>query len=88
VHDLGAAVGAMNFARTLVGTILIAAFSAVVLADAPVGAAPGAVSRHFLGAASAASFATVFLAIAATLAVAFLAVILLEEKPLQDAPGG
>lgn len=83
-HDLGAAIGTMNFARTLVGTILVAGFSAVVLAHAPVGAAPAAVGRHFLGTASAASFTTVFLAIAATLAVAFLAVILLEEKPLQD----
>jgi EmrB/QacA subfamily drug resistance transporter len=83
-HDLGAAIGTMNFARTLMGTILIAIFSAVVLADAPVGAGPGTVSRHFLGTASAASFTTVFLAIAATLAVAFLAVILLEEKPLLD----
>jgi hypothetical protein len=78
----------MNFARTLVGTILVAAFSAVVLAYAPVSAVPGTVSQHFLGAASAASFTTVFLAIAATLAVAFLAVILLEEKPLQDAHMG
>ncbi len=48
-HDLGAAIGTMNFARTLVGTILVAAFSAVVLADAPVGAEPGAREPAFPG---------------------------------------
>jgi EmrB/QacA subfamily drug resistance transporter len=84
VHDLGAAIGTMNFARTLMGTILIAVFGAVVLTNAPVGAAPETLSRHFLGAASAATFTTVFLAIAATLAAAFLTIVLLEEKPLQE----
>jgi MFS family permease len=83
VHDLGAGLGAMNFARTLVGTILIAIFGAVVLAKAPVGAAAGTLSQSFLGSASVATFAAVFLAIAGTLAVAFLSLILLEEKPLE-----
>ncbi len=76
----------MNFVRTLVATILIAIFGAIVLADAPAGAAPDTLGRHFLGGASAATFAAVFVAIAGTLAVAFLSVILLEEKPLQEAP--
>jgi EmrB/QacA subfamily drug resistance transporter len=88
IHDLGAGLATMNFVRTLIATILIAIFGAIVLADAPVGAAPDTLSRHFLGGASAASFAAVFLAIAGTLAVAFLSVILLEEKPLQEAPSG
>jgi EmrB/QacA subfamily drug resistance transporter len=88
IHNLGAALGAMNFARTLTGTILIAVFGAVILAKAPVGAAPGTLSQAFLGSASAETFAAVFLAIAGTLAVSFLAVILLEEKPLgADHPG-
>ncbi|HYA07422.1 MAG TPA: MFS transporter, partial [Xanthobacteraceae bacterium] len=88
IHDLGAALGTMNFARTLMGTILIAAFGAVVLAKAPVGAPAGSLGQAFLGAASVATFRFVFLAIAATLTVSFLALILLEEKPLEAAHRG
>jgi MFS family permease len=84
VHDLGAALGSMNFVRTLVATIMIAIFGAVVLANAPVGARGGTLSQSFLGGASVATFGLVFLAIAATLAASFLAVFLLEEKPLAD----
>jgi EmrB/QacA subfamily drug resistance transporter len=83
IHDLGAGLGTMNFARTLVGTILIAAFGAIVLAKAPIGAPAGTLSQSFLGGASLATFAAVFFAIAGTLAVAFLSLILLEEKPLE-----
>jgi len=83
-RDLGAALGTMNFARTLVGTILVAIFGAIILAQAPVGAAGGTLGHDFLGGASLATFATVFLAIAGTLSVAFLSVILLEEKPLGE----
>jgi len=83
-HDLGAALGTMNFVRTLIGTILIAIFGAVVLAQAPVGAAGGTLARNFLGSGSLDAFTTVFFAIAATLGLAFLSVILLEEKPLLD----
>jgi EmrB/QacA subfamily drug resistance transporter len=82
-HDLGAALGTMNFARTLIGTILVAIFGAVVLAHAPVGAAGGVLSRSFLGGPSVARFSFVFLAIGATLALAFLSMMLLEEKPLE-----
>ena len=88
IRDLGAAIGAMNFARTLMGTILIAIFGAVVLAAAPVGAPAGTLSQRMLGATSVSTFSAVFLAIAVTLAVAFLAVVLLEEKPLEEAPVG
>jgi hypothetical protein len=87
VHDLGAALGSMNFVRTLVATIMIAIFGAVVLANAPVGARAGTLSQSFLGGASVATFSTVFLAIAVTLAASFLALFLLEEKPLVDAQG-
>ena len=48
MHDLGAAVGTMNFARTLNGTILIAVFGAIVLANAPVDAPAGTLSHSFL----------------------------------------
>jgi len=86
IHDLGAALGTMNFARNLMGTMLIAVFGAIVLANAPVGAPAGSLGQTFLGSASVATFAAVFLAIAGTLAVSFLALILLEEKPLEDVP--
>jgi MFS family permease len=82
-RDLGAALGTMNFARTLVSTILVAIFGAIVLAQAPVGAAGGTLGHDFLGTASLQTFATVFLAMAGTLCVAFLSLILLEEKPLE-----
>jgi len=84
VRDLGAALGTMNFTRTLIATILIAVFGAIVLAHAPVGARGGALSKDFLGSASVATFPMVFYAIAATLAASFLALFLLEEKPLAD----
>jgi MFS family permease len=83
-HDLGAGLGTMNFARTLVGTILVAIFGAIILAQAPVGAAGGTLGHNFLGGASLAAFAMVFFAVAASLAVAFVSVILLEEKPLGE----
>ncbi|HUI15190.1 MAG TPA: MFS transporter [Xanthobacteraceae bacterium] len=84
IQNLGAAIGTMNFARTLMGTMLIAGFGAVVLAHAPVNAAPGSLGHAFLGSASVATFKMVFLGIAGTLAISFLAVILLEEKPLGE----
>jgi MFS family permease len=83
VRDLGAAIGAMNFARTLMGTILIAIFGAVVLAAIPLGTAADTLSQRMMGATSVATFSTVFLAIAVTLAVSFLALVLLEERPLE-----
>jgi hypothetical protein len=49
-----------------------------------VDAAPGSLGHAFLGAASVATFQAVFLAIAGTLTISFLAVILLEEKPLGE----
>src|SRR5262245_466488 len=85
VHDLGAALGSMNFVRTLVATIMIAIFGAIILANAPVGARGGTLSQSFLGSASMATFSVVFLAIAVTLAASFLSLFLLEEKPLAEA---
>ena len=84
IQHLGSAIGTMNFARTLMATMLIAIFGAIVLAHAPVDAAPGTLGHAFLGSASVATFQMVFLAIAGTLTISFLAVILLEEKPLGE----
>jgi EmrB/QacA subfamily drug resistance transporter len=83
IQDLGAGLGTMNFARTLVGSILIAIFGAIILAKTPLGAPAGTLSHSFLGSASVSTFALVFFVIAATLAVAFLSLFLLEEKPLE-----
>ncbi len=80
-QHLGAAVGTMNFARTLMGTMLVAVFGAIVLGGTPIGAADGA-GRHFLSAASTAAFAYVFFTGAITMTVAFMAMILVQEKPL------
>jgi MFS family permease len=84
VRDLGTALGTMNFTRTLIATIMIAIFGAVVLAHAPVGVRGGTMSQNFLGGVSVTTFSAVFFAIAAMLAASFLAVFLLEEKPLAD----
>ncbi len=84
---LGAAIGTMSFCRTLMGTILVAIFGAIVLAGAPAGsasAAAGAQSLAGIAGTSAAAFAVVFFAAAGMLTVAFVAMLLLEEKPLQD----
>jgi MFS family permease len=79
-RHLGTAVGAMNFGRTLMGTVLVAVFGTIVLAGVPAhGVGDGA---RVLSATSASTFAIVFFAMAATMSVALLAVIRLEEKPL------
>jgi len=77
-HQFGTAIGTMNFVRNLFATILVAVFGAIVLSG---GAAvvPGAANA----AEAAAAFSRVFLAAAASLAVAFVALLLMAEKPLQ-----
>lgn len=86
-RHLGTAVGAMNFGRTLMGTILVAVFGAIILAGlpehGPVNGGAGVLSET-----SASTFAEVFFAMAATLSIALLAVIRLEEKPLLETMPG
>ena len=80
-HQLGIAVGTMNFVRNLYATILIAVFGAIILA--------GGISAAFVGSGDpsapgvAIAFGRVFLVAAASLTVALLALLLMEEKPLQ-----
>ena len=83
-HHLGAAIGTMNFTRTLLGTILVAVFGAIVLAGVPVDAPADTLGGHVLTGTSATTFTAVFLAAAGTLTAAFMAVLLLEEKPLLE----
>jgi EmrB/QacA subfamily drug resistance transporter len=83
-HHLGSAVGTMNFARTLCGTIIVAVLGAIVLAGVPADGSPAALGQHVLAGTTAAAFSAVFLTTAGMLLVAFVALMLLEEKPLQE----
>jgi EmrB/QacA subfamily drug resistance transporter len=87
-HQLGISVGTMNFCRNLLGTMLIALFGAIVAGTASVttgGVAAGALDGILNpeAALAAEAFRRVFFMIAGTLTVALVAVLLLEEKPLQ-----
>jgi EmrB/QacA subfamily drug resistance transporter len=84
-HHLGTAVGTMNFTRTLMGTIIVAIFGAIVFGGAQIGGAADTVSQALPAGASAETFTYVFLGAAAALTVAFVALLLLEEKPLVGA---
>jgi MFS family permease len=79
IHHLGAAIGTMNFVRTLMSTILVAVLDAV-----PIGAAGDTLGQRALAGASVSTFAMVFFAAAITLSIAQLAMILVEEKPLES----
>jgi len=84
-HHLGAAIGTMNFTRVLGGTILVAVFGAVVLVgvQAPEAGTAGQMGGHGFSGASVKAFSEIFLAGAAALMIAFVAMLILEEKPLQ-----
>ncbi len=84
LHHLGAAIGTMNFVRTLMSTILVAVFGAIVLATVPIAASGDTLSQRVLSGTSVSTFATVFFAAAATLAIAFVAMLMVEEKPLES----
>ena len=79
-HQLGISLGAMNFFRGLSGAILVAAFGAIVLQ----GGALGGAGMAQAGAAQA--YTAVFLADAACIAIALLAVLLMAERPLKEEP--
>lgn len=80
VHHLGTAIGTMSFCRTLVGTIIVAIFGAIVLAGAAGGTAPQAAAGTSTG-----PFVIVFLGVAVALTLTLVALIMLEEKPLAEA---
>jgi EmrB/QacA subfamily drug resistance transporter len=71
-HQFGTAIGAMNFLRSLLATILVTVFGAIVLRGPP-GAAI----------ASSGAFRTIFFIAAASLIAAFVAMLILEERPLR-----
>jgi MFS family permease len=87
-HQLGVSVGTMTFSRNLLSTFLIAVFGAIV---AGVTIQSGQVAPAELGSAlqqdaaiAAEAYRLVFFAAAAAMTVAFVAILLLEEKPLQS----
>jgi EmrB/QacA subfamily drug resistance transporter len=83
-HQLGISMGAMNFSRSLLATILVAAFGAIVLAGtAAVDQGASAAAAAVQQAAAAQAFARVFYADAACIAIALIAVVLMAERPLQ-----
>jgi MFS family permease len=91
-HQLGISMGAMNFSRSLLATILVAVFGAIVLAGTggmdQGQSAPAALTDAWQhGSAGAAlAFARVFYADAACIAIALVAVVLMAERPLQEEP--
>jgi MFS family permease len=84
IYHLGAAIGTMNFVRTLMATILVAVFGAIVLAAVPVAAVGDVLSPGVLSGVSVAAFAAVFFAAAGTLTIALIAMLAIEEKPLES----
>src|SRR5215831_4252410 len=86
-HQLGIAVGTMSFARNLFTTMLVALMGAIVLAvtnSLVPGGGGGFGGTLPEGAAEAAlAFRRAFLTVATCLALAFVALVLIEEKPLQ-----
>jgi MFS family permease len=77
IHTFGSAVATMQFSRNLYATMIVAVFGVLVLAGAEHGLA-GKVTQY-----SVEGFQRVFMAVAASFAIALIAVIMLEEKPLQ-----
>ena len=87
LHQMGIAVATVSFGRSLIATGLIAAYGVIVLGDlqgVDVRSA-GAVAARLFGdqAQAAAHFRTIFLATAGAFTVCFVALAMMEEKPLQ-----
>jgi EmrB/QacA subfamily drug resistance transporter len=81
-HQLGIALGTMSFTRNLLSTMQVAALAALVLtANTSLGQGGGGV-RGMQAAEAAIAFQRVFFAVAACLAVSFIALVMIEERPL------
>jgi MFS family permease len=84
-HQFGVATGTLAFFRQLGGAIIVAVFGAIVLGGMDAGGGglgfdklAGGAGAHF-----AALFRWVFIAAAAFLGVAFIALLAIEERPLR-----
>jgi EmrB/QacA subfamily drug resistance transporter len=87
-HQLGISVGTMNFSRNLFATMLIAVFGAIVLAGVP---ADQSLGDALQAGNPADAYGRVFFVAAASMTIALIAIVVMEEKPLQtgaeqDAP--
>jgi EmrB/QacA subfamily drug resistance transporter len=86
-HQLGIAVGTMSFMRNLFTTMLVALLGVIVLAVTsslePGGAGEFGGALSPAAAEAAEAFRRVFFVVAACLAIAFVAIVLVEEKPLK-----
>jgi MFS family permease len=85
-HQLGISVGTMTFTRNLLATFMVAVFGAIVAGFAIKVAAPGELGAALAqdAALAAEAYRRVFFATAATMTVALVCTILIEEKPLQS----
>jgi hypothetical protein len=77
LHQFGTAIGTMTFTRSLYATVLVAVFGALVNTAATQGAARTASHLDVSG------FQLIFAAAAISLTIAFVAIVLLEEKPFR-----
>jgi len=88
-HQLGIAVGTLAFSRNFFATMLVALLGVIVLAvtsslaPGETGAFGGALPAAATEAAQA--FRRVFLVAAGCFVIAFVALVLIEEKPLRTA---
>jgi MFS family permease len=85
-HQLGISLGTVNFSRQLVGTMMVAMLGAIILA-ATSSLGPGAGGRFGGGippdaAEAAEAFRRMFFAVAACLSISFVALVMIEERPL------
>jgi EmrB/QacA subfamily drug resistance transporter len=81
IHQFGTAIGTMNFVRNLFATILVAVFGAIIVSGGA--AVPGTGGPAPAASEAALAFSRVFLAATASLALAFVGLVLMAEKPLQ-----
>jgi len=77
LHQFGTAIGTLSFTRSLYATVLVAVFGAMVNAAATQG--PARTASHF----DISGFQLIFAAAAISLTIAFVAIVLLEEKPFR-----
>jgi predicted MFS family arabinose efflux permease len=85
-HHFGIASGTMNFSRNLISTILIAILGALVLAaTSTLGPGSGELGGALApGSAEAvAAFRRVFFAVATCLCISFVALVMIEQRPLR-----
>jgi len=85
-HQLGISVGTMTFTRNLLATFMVAMFGAIVAGFAIQASGSGELGDTLArdAAMAAEAYRQVFFATAATMTVALISIILIEEKPLQS----